>query len=60
MKPNNNKLAHATLLLGMTLALNSAFASAIDVPAGHELELKLEASGVQIYDCLASPSGSYA
>jgi hypothetical protein len=60
MKLNVNRFAHTALSLGLTLVLNCAMASAIDVPAGRQLELKLEATGVQIYDCLASPAGPYA
>jgi hypothetical protein len=55
---------HSLLVVAVSafavLSTSTAFASAIDVPAGNELEHSFTARGVQIYDCVATPTGAYA
>ncbi len=59
MQSLKHLVALAVLPACSALAPPAAFASAIDVPSGNERELSLSARGVQIYDCVMAPTGSY-
>lgn len=60
MPIRHHELNVATVSAIAALSTTAAFAAAIDVPAGNELEHSFNARGVQIYDCVAAPTGAYA
>jgi hypothetical protein len=59
MKSKTHLPALAFLCACSALASPGVLASPIDVPPGNERELSLGARGVQIYDCLMAPTGSF-